>query len=85
MKAENKYINKMPGARREALFPDVKDEDWNSWQWQVKNRVTTLEGLTSLMALTEEEIGGVEEALQKFRMAITPYYQIGRASCRERV
>jgi lysine 2,3-aminomutase len=74
MKAENKYINKMPGARREALFPDVKDEDWNSWQWQVKNRVTTLEGLTSLMTLTEVEIGGVKDALQKFRMAITPYY-----------
>ena len=74
MKAEDKYINKDALARRHTMFPDATDEEWNSWQWQVKNRVTTLEGLTSLMTLTETEIDGVEEALQKFRMAITPYY-----------
>ena len=46
MKAEDKYINKTGRARREILFPGVPDEDWNSWQWQVKNRITSLEGLT---------------------------------------
>ncbi len=74
MKAEDKYINKSAQARREILFPGVADEDWNSWHWQVKNRITRLEELTDRMALTGEEIEGVGEALQKFRMAITPYY-----------
>lgn len=74
MKAEDKYINRSGQVRREQLFPGVSDQDWNSWQWQVKNRITSLEDLTGLMALTEEEIGGVKEALQQFRMAITPYY-----------
>ena len=74
MKAEDKYINKTALARRELLFPGVSDEDWNSWQWQVKNRITSLEGLTDLMTLTREETDGVKEALQQFRMAITPYY-----------
>lgn len=74
MKAEDKYINKKGQARREALFPHVSDQDWKSWQWQVKNRISSLEDLTSLLTLTEEEVEGVKEALQKFRMAITPYY-----------
>ena len=74
MKAEDKYINQDALARRHTMFPHATDEEWNSWQWQVKNRVTTLEGLTSLVTLTEAETDGVEEALQKFRMAITPYY-----------
>ena len=74
MKAEDKYINNTGKARREMLFPGVPDQDWNSWQWQVKNRITTLEALTDLLALTEDEIDGVKEALQQFRMAITPYY-----------
>ena len=74
MKAEDKYINKTAAARREVLFPGVPDEDWNSWQWQVKNRVTTLEDLTRLVDLTPAEVEGVKEVLEKFRMAITPYY-----------
>ena len=74
MKAEDKYINKAGQTRRLELFPGVSDEDWKSWQWQVKNRITSLEGLTDLLVLTQEEIDGVEEALQQFRMAITPYY-----------
>ncbi len=74
MKAEDKYINKSAQARREILFPGVPDEEWNSWHWQVKNRITSLEELTDRLALTEEEVEGVGEALKKFRMAITPYY-----------
>ena len=58
MKAQDKYLNKKAEARRHSLFPGVSDQDWDSWQWQVKNRITTLEGLTALMTLTpEEEIG----------------------------
>ncbi|HZK28633.1 MAG TPA: lysine 2,3-aminomutase [Clostridia bacterium] len=74
MKAEDKYINKAAQARRELSFPDVSDEQWNSWQWQVKNRLTTVDQLTTHLALSQEEIEGATQALQKFRMAITPYY-----------
>ena len=74
MKAQDKYLNKQAEARRHSLFPGVSDQDWDSWQWQVKNRITTLEGLTALMTLTPEEVDGVKEVLQEFRMAITPYY-----------
>ena len=74
MKVENKYINKTAQARREVSFPNVSDEQWNSWQWQVKNRITTVDQLATHLALSQEEIDGANQALQQFRMAITPYY-----------
>lgn len=60
--------------RREKLFPGVSDEDWKSWQWQVKNRVENLEQLKKYIPLTEEEEEGVKTTLETLRMAITPYY-----------
>lgn len=61
-------------SRKNILFPDVADEQWNDWKWQVKNRIETLEQLKSLIHLTEEEEQGVKESLKTLRMAITPYY-----------
>jgi lysine 2,3-aminomutase len=31
--------------RRKELFPNVSDEQWFDWKWQVKNRIETLEDL----------------------------------------
>ena len=60
--------------RRAELFPNVTDEQWNDWKWQVKNRIETLEELNKYVNLTEEEQEGVRKSLQTLRMAITPYY-----------
>ncbi len=60
--------------RRKILFPDVSDEQWNDWKWQVKNRIETLEQLKKLINLTPEEEEGVKKSLKTLRMAITPYY-----------
>ena len=59
---------------RKRLFPDVTDEQWGDWKWQVRNRVETLEELEALADLTETERDGVKTALETLRMAITPYY-----------
>ena len=32
-------------SRRFELFPDVTDEQWNDWKWQVRNRIETLDQL----------------------------------------
>lgn len=61
-------------SRRKQYFPDVSDEDWNDWHWQVKNRIETLEDLKKYVTLTEKEEEGVRESLKTLRMAITPYY-----------
>ncbi len=56
------------------LWADVTEEQWDSWQWQVKNRITTVEELKKVINLTEEEERGIEKALETLRMGITPYY-----------
>ena len=60
-------------SRRYELFPNVTDEQWNDWKWQVKNRIETLEDLKKYVTLTPEEEEGVKKTLQTLRMAITPY------------
>jgi len=61
-------------SRRKELFPNVTDEQWNDWKWQVKNRIETLDQLKKYIQLTPEEEEGVAKSLQTLRMAITPYY-----------
>ena len=56
------------------MFPEVTDELWNNWHWQVQNRIETLEQLKKYIKLTTEEENGVKESLKTLRMAITPYY-----------
>lgn len=60
--------------RRKELFPNVTDEQWNDWTWQVKNRIETYEQLSQYFDFSAEEAEGIKQALAKFRMAITPYY-----------
>ena len=64
----------MVESRRKILFPNVTDEEWNDWHWQVKNRIETLEDLKKYIELTPEEEEGVKACLGTLRMAITPYY-----------
>ena len=64
----------MAVSKRNIFFPEVSDEQWNDWKWQVKNRIETVEELKKHIKLTEEEEVGIRESLKTLRMAITPYY-----------
>ena len=59
---------------RHKLFPDVSDEKWNDWKWQIENRLETMSDLKKYVSLTVGEEEGIKKSLQSFRMAITPYY-----------
>ena len=59
---------------RAKFFPNVTDEQWNDWHWQVKNRIESLEDLKKYITLSAEEEEGVKKTLETLRMAITPYY-----------
>lgn len=61
-------------SNRQRFFPDVPDEKWNDWKWQVKHRIETVEELKKLISLTDKEEEGIRESLKTLRMAITPYY-----------
>ncbi len=56
------------------LWADVPDELWNDWHWQISHRITTVEGLSKVIPLTEDESSGIGHCLETLRMAITPYY-----------
>jgi lysine 2,3-aminomutase len=60
--------------RRSELFKEATDEQWNDWQWQVKNRIETVDELKKYIPLTKDEEEGARQCLQTLRMAITPYY-----------
>jgi len=54
---------------------DVEERDWDSWQWQLKHRITTVQQLQLLMpTLTPEEYAGAMLANSKLALAITPYF-----------
>lgn len=70
----NQKLTMNKKSRRNELFPNITDEQWNDWRWQVRNRVETLEQLKQFVNLTDEEENGVKESLKTLRMSITPYY-----------
>ena len=60
MKAEEKYINTSGEVRRKKLFPEVTDEQWNDWHWQVSHRISDVDTLKKYLPLTPEEEQGKE-------------------------
>ena len=56
------------------MWKNVTDAEWDSWEWQVRNRITTLEQLNKVINLTDQEQQGVLKTLELLRMGITPYY-----------
>ena len=58
------------------LWKNVTQEEWDDWKWQVRNRITTVEGLKQIINLEGKEEKNIEETLKKFRMGITPYYAL---------
>jgi lysine 2,3-aminomutase len=67
-------LKKFTSAGR-GFWNDVADRDWNSWQWQLKNRISTLAQLQRLMpTLTPEEFAGTQLANTRLALGITPYF-----------
>ncbi len=58
----------------QTYFPDIVDRQWNDWQWQIANRVSTLGRLERFFPLTSAEHAAMEGLQTKLPLAITPYY-----------
>ncbi len=56
------------------LYKDVSDEDWNNWHWQLKNVIRDIPTLKKIMNVDASLEANLEKCLEKFKMAITPYY-----------
>lgn len=66
----------MQGLNEKLLLSEINNKNvlWQNWHWHMKNRIKTVDKLADYINLTQEEITGITACLQKFRMAITPYY-----------
>jgi lysine 2,3-aminomutase len=55
-------------------WAEVDPAEFQSWSWQIKNRVDTIEALERVLELDDEERRGFASAKPKFRFAVAPYY-----------
>ncbi len=69
-------LEKFPIAGKGEYYKDVSDKDWNSWIWQQKNRISTLEELEKIINVSTEERDAFEKCKEKFHVGITPYYAL---------
>jgi lysine 2,3-aminomutase len=61
-------------AFRKQFFPGVTDKDWNSWHWQVRNRISSRTQLERFLKLSFEEQSAFNCLNTKIPLGITPYY-----------
>ena len=60
-------------SRRAPVYADVPDEQWNSWRWQLSNRLNTPQEIEKVLRLTDSERRALSAA-HLFRVDITPYF-----------
>lgn len=51
-----------------------RDKDWQSWKWQLKNRIRVGSTLAEILGLSELERKKIERVSRRYRWAISPYY-----------
>lgn len=55
-------------------WPHIPAEQWNSWVWQLQNRISSREQVEEYLELTPEEQAGCDFANHKLAFSITPYF-----------
>jgi lysine 2,3-aminomutase len=83
-KNKNLHSDFRPPFNNESLFSrenhinkfwlNVTSAEWSNWQWQMKNRLRTIEDLTILLGLEPYKIARYKRLIEIFRYSITPYY-----------
>ncbi|GAB4336579.1 MAG: lysine 2,3-aminomutase [Desulfobulbaceae bacterium] len=66
--------NTRTAAFRKKYYPGVSSRDWNSWHWQVANRIRTPERLRSMLVLGDAEEEALRQTDIRLPFAVTPYY-----------
>jgi len=58
---------------RKKYFPEVSDEQWNDWKWQIKNSFYTFEQLEKIEGFKKPE-SHINKNKDLLPLRITPYY-----------
>jgi lysine 2,3-aminomutase len=56
------------------FYPEVSDDDWFNWRWQLRHRIRDLEGAERIFRLTESERQAIHKRQGLLPLGITPYY-----------
>ena len=56
------------------FFTGITLKDWCSWEWQIKNSLTSVEDLQKIFTLSEEELSALTDRQGLLPVRITPYY-----------
>jgi lysine 2,3-aminomutase len=66
--------NRHPLSKRHPVWNDVPSEQWDDWQWQMRNSIRTTRQLSELLSLAPQEIPALEQLEAQYKLAIPPYY-----------
>jgi len=55
-------------------YPQATEKDWNNWNWQIKNSITSVEQLKRLFHLSDNELKPISDKNNSLPLRITPYY-----------
>jgi lysine 2,3-aminomutase len=56
------------------FYPGTSTAEWNDWHWQFRARIRTLEDLSRVFCMSEDEVGAVARHEGALPVGITPYY-----------
>ncbi|MDF1579368.1 MAG: lysine 2,3-aminomutase [Desulfuromonadales bacterium] len=70
------YTSKQQEIAQQIDHQEVSLSNWKDWRWQLKNSIRRVETFEQLLGLSfeAEERAAIDETLEKFPLAITPYY-----------
>ncbi len=67
-------ISRRSSSFRNRYFPDTRDDEWNDWRWQFRNRIHTLKELERIFCLFDDEKDALVFAGRRLPLSLTPYY-----------
>jgi len=53
---------------------NAKEEDWQDYKWQLKNRISDVETLSKIIELSEKEQSIIKAVSEQYRWRVSPYY-----------
>ena len=60
--------------RRNPLWADVPDRQWDDWRWQSQNAIRSVRQLRNMLSFTEAELEAIGRLEGEYKLAIPPYF-----------
>jgi len=67
-------MNPKSRAFRKVFFPEATDQEWGDWQWQLRNRIRSLDQIRHMLTLSPEETQALTQHGNLLPASITPHY-----------